>query len=349
MKSQVNKTLALILGFVLVACQKAPSVQIETKNIVVPELKTFGRDSVQLINNRFFLWKEDMTDKDVTAALHISDELDIAEDYLKIQLRLDYPDSYKLFDDNRTKLGTFPLKIKMAQQKIAKNNAEIQRLNTEIAGYQDEMSKINPPDETKTKELQGKIQADQAAVNTQNQQLTKNNTDLASLQDTYTKLVDFKKIYDPWDKKANEKANELQSVTQMGKSFPSSINFGFDDNGKPQVRIEAWDVPDDTGEHADQDRNFSSQSNPDTGAGPNIRNVTYTEKGGIWEFDIVTDPEVLVDVDGKPVPVRTMYTFKVARTKYDDKYGRVIFAGDFNRTKNGVLTRGSAKLVDRNN
>lgn len=71
-----------------------------------------------------------------------------------------------------------------------------------------------------------------------------------------------------------------------------------------------------------------------------IGQVKYTEAGGILEFEVYTNPG-------------EKFSFKLVRTNYDDKFGRIFFKGEIkyeDRRGPVVVQRsGIAKLVDRNN
>jgi hypothetical protein len=72
--------------------------------------------------------------------------------------------------------------------------------------------------------------------------------------------------------------------------------------------------------------------------------VTYTEVGGVFEFD------VFVYTDEEQKNLRETFHFRIGRIKYDYPDGRIFFGGDITRTsKDGTIRRGQAKLVDRNN
>ena len=65
----------LILTFLLAGCGVPPS-HARRENVEPMELRKFPRQNWRLVNNRVFLWKEDMVPAEVSAVLSISRDID---------------------------------------------------------------------------------------------------------------------------------------------------------------------------------------------------------------------------------------------------------------------------------
>jgi hypothetical protein len=328
----------------------APQVHVQPER-----LKEFPpssmKDGFQLRSNQLFLWPEGVTDTQVARVFQISDEMDQgARDRKTVDDQISRMKSDPVIQkteedlkakkrEKNTKNGTWSSavnKLKTNKTNLlrsekslaeAKNNADqelIEKLQKDVDKYVKEIAELEnklPQLEADTKKCEDEVKQVEQSLSL----LQKNQVDqLASLEQ---KLLSF-------DQLGNSLAADVMSLVDWYDVRDMVVNIKCKDDGTFRISIKNWVFhPVANGPGSD----FSTE--PEDGSAPTIQNVQYNPQGGIFDFDVLVGEGI--------------FSFHIARNKYQDGPEKFSFVGDLKRKQrlaDGSLEirRGVAKLVDSN-
>lgn len=343
----------LIFLMMLLAGCGVEDVSAPKDPLTAKTVQWFPKENWRLVNNKLFLWRKDMTWRDVSRARAIGDEIDdldgkalpLNRKQFELEALLD-PISQAITHVNKH-LRAFKRAHSKLQSQVGKLKQSISKIEGQIAA---EKSKPSPD-----KATVDKLMNDQATLQIQLTAAQSNleefgpfkdglDEDLAELNAQAKPLQEKLDVVlakqAPIETRGRERVNELMTFVEYFKDQPSAVTFQFETDGSISSSIVGWNVGDGAGP-----RTFSTSPGP--GGKPTIAKVTYQESGGIFQFD------VYVFKDESQKLLSQTYSFNVSRINYDATDGRKFFGGEIIRTTdvNGVkeTRRGIAKLVDRNN
>jgi hypothetical protein len=318
------------------------------------ELLGFPKQDWRLVNNKFFLWREDMSPEQVSKAMEISRKIDDLDgEALPLNRQHSELDAkITPLKDAIREIKTELRPIKTEHEKAKKGKAKAEKALAEAeANLKVEKDKPTPSEEVLTA-LTAEVEAQKTALAEFDAKIE----DLGPKREKLELGITVREVLlEPLEKEmtaleekqleietaGREKVDEIMTVVDWYKDQPTAVTFQFEKNDRGEEKINAsiqgWNMGDDLGP-----RNYSTEAAE--GEKPTMGNVTYTEKGGIFEFD------VYVYTDDTQATLRETYHFRVGRIKYDNPGGRQFFGGEVSRTSaDGTVRRGLAKLVDRNN
>jgi len=344
--------LKVTLALLLVGCGVG-TVRAPYRPVTPPELKHFPAQDWRLVNNKLFLWREDMTPAQVTTARRISERLDELDSQALPYNRRSTELSLKIdpLKETARALGRQSRDLQSAIAKLGKRKAELVKKLTGLEkALADEKAKP-VPEPAELARLAAEIeetssQKKTVETDTATQQGRKKDVDAElgrvriTLAPLEAEMEDVARHQAEIEEKGRTKVDEIMQVVEWFKDQPTSIVFQFDRSGGIEASLSGWNLGDDAGA-----RDLSTRPGP--GGKPTLTDVTYAPAGGIFAFNahIFADPE--------QKELRETYSFRVGRIKLDATDGRCFFSGEIVRrrfTRAGVETRrGIAKLVDRNN
>lgn len=319
------KKVILILSLSLIVGCGVPTAQAPRENLEPVVLRSFAKQDWRFTNNKFFLWREDMTVDQVSRALSLSKELDALDTkafplnrrHLELELEVE-PISDAI---------AWLVKLRKELAKPNPNAAEVNKFITKLmtlrerhAILKDQLAALSP-DKELVQALMLKFQA----------MLAPRQAEKGSIEPLQTDIFS----------EGLKKVDEIMTVVDYYKDQPTAVVFQFQKDGSISASISGWNLSDDAGA-----RNFSTETVEPRK--PTMGSVTYEELGGVFNF------EVYVFTDESQSKLRETYDLRISRIKYDIQDGRNFFGGEITRTRslpNGQTEtrRGLAKLVDRNN
>lgn len=342
-----------VLGILLSGCG-ASLVQAPRRPLVPVELQKFPRQDWRLANNKFFLWRDNLTPEVVSEAQKIAKRIDqLDTDALPLVRRMaELSATIDPLKETQRLLSTHARNAKNAHEKAKKRAADIDAakaaaqtaLDAELAQPMPDADRV-----TSLKATLAQATAESALCQDQVKELgtlrEKLEKDLKNidkqLAPLVTELSEVEAKQLAIETEGREKVDAITNLVDWYKNQPTSVTFQFQPDGKIASQISDWDLNDDAGV-----RTFSTEPGP--GGKPTITDVAYEPKGGVFTFD------VHVYTDDAQTTKRETYSFKIARINYDTRDGRCFFGGDIVQKKflpdgKTQTRRGIAKLVDRNN
>ncbi len=335
---------------VLAGCGKVDTAVAPRDNVQPLALRTFPKQDWRLANNKFFVWRDDMTPEQVSRAVAISKEIDKLDgSALPLNRRhLELDSQLSLLKDELKALNSVLRPLKTQFDKVTKLKAEAEKaVAAAEKGLKLEKDKPVPTPET-VAQLEAELATQKANVATHTATLEalapkkkKAEDDVAAKKAVadplQSEMDDLEARQLVIEEAGRKQVDEIMTVVEWYKDQPTSVTFQFQKDGTIAASITGWNMGDDLGPR-------SYTTNSGEGLKPTMGNVTYTELGGIFEFD------VFVYTDEAQSNLRETFHFRIGRTKYDYPDGRVFFGGEITRTSaDGTIRRGQAKLVDRNN
>jgi peptidoglycan hydrolase CwlO-like protein len=341
----------ILIPFFLMAsgCGKL-SVQTQSANVSPQALRGFPAQSMRFVNNRWFLWKANMTPDDVATALKLSQHLDdldtqagpLNDEYTSLnnelapltaaltpyQSELTFVNS--LMTSSTTELSTVKTNLQTAQTQLAQaqavspqNQATIQSLQSQIAGYNGQVTELNKT----IAKLKAPAIITQSHITTINNSITPIQTQLNQIQPQRAAI----------QQDGQTTTEAIMLVVDWFQTQPNSVSLQFDSSGNLGVTISGWQLLNAAG-------TASFSTTPAVRMKPTIGNASYQEVGGIYQFDVYNYADVA------QTQLSETYHFNVSRTHYDSPDGRIFLGGDVTVTyANGNVRSGQAELVDRNN
>lgn len=337
-----------VVGLALAGCG-APNAEAPRDNVQAVQLKTFPKANWRLINNRLFLWREDVTPEQISRAQAIGKEIDELDGQAMPLNR-----RHKVLEDQ---IAIVQKELKPSTKSLQKVNPQLTTSTKDLTAAQKDLEaaqktlteeKGKPaPDvaavqklELQVAELNGRIAILQKQVDWFKAEKERLEKDISTVKLTLTPLqeemeaLETKKL--EIELAGRARVDEIMKVTDWYKDQPTAVAFQFESNGTIHGSISGWNLSDGMGP-----RSFASK----VGAGrkPTMGKIKYEDVGGIFEF------EVYVYADDDQKVLRETYAFRVGRIKYEVADGRNFFGGEITRTKGTEVRKGYAKLVDRIN
>lgn len=354
MLNALNLFLALAAILVLVGCGQADSVRAKQELVVPVALKAFPAEDWRLVNNKFFLWGENLTAEEVSRVKAIADRIDEL-DSLAVPLNRKRFALESQIEPLESDIELLEDQHYSLDELVQNTRTSLGEAETNLSGLKkdldEERSKPQPAEDV-IRSLESKLAAAQAVVTTLQSQLEQ---EQAVEEEMREKIVELQEELEPIQEEldaVNEKqfpieiegqakVEEITQLVHWYKDQPSSVAFKFQEDGSISASIEGWNLGDNQGQ-----RRFSTRKGVNDKV--TMGNVSYEPLGGVFEFEayVYEDP-------AKNERLRETYAFKISRSKYNAEDGRKFFTGEITRTRltaNGTeVRRGIAKLVDRNN
>jgi hypothetical protein len=344
------------LLLVLVSSCGVKEAGVGKNEIFAPKLSVFQNRNFRAVDNRIFLWPEQILPDQVSRAIEIgkvmdrvqSESIGIRTQLTQIrnrlkanedQIDLAYLKSNSEKNELRTKLKdlrTIAANLKSTREK---KETEAQKpipdlmLIQSLEDKQAEIEKIH-------KDLSGQIDQSKEKIKMIDLEISRL-TDAPELSLEKTKKDDIEQKLQLMTEIGEKSLREVQSLVYWFEPQPSEISMIFENDGSLSVTISGWAVNQDEGP-----RDFSTQSKH--GQKPTIQNARFTPLGGIFEFD------VLVYNDLDQTHLRETYSFRLALNPPDSENSAGYLVGDVTLSRylpqgKKETQKGQAKLIDRLN
>lgn len=345
-----NLTISIVALLALAGCGQVDTAVAPRENVQALELRSFPKQDWRLANNKFFIWRDDMTPEQVSRAVAIGKEIDKLDgSALPLNRRhLELASELTPLKEEFKALNAVLRPIKTQFDKATKLKADAEKA-VAVAEKSLKLEKDKPvPTPETVAQLEAELATQKGVVATQTATLEaiapkkkKAEDDVAAkkaqIDPLQSEMDDLEARQLVIEEAGRQQVDEIMQVVEWYKDQPTSVTFQFQQDGTIAASISGWNMGDDLGP-----RNYTTNFTDDVK--PTMGNVTYTELGGIFEFD------VYVYTDEAQTSLRETFHFRISRIKYDYPDGRLFFGGEITRTSaDGTIRRGQAKLVDRNN
>lgn len=341
------------IAALLAGCGKAKPAMATRDYLVAQELRVFPPENLRLANNKFFLWKVEMTPEQASRAQAIArtlEELD-SEAVPLNRRRLELESQMEPLQEDIRLLSKHERGMKrlvgLSERNLNKLKKEVSALEAQLEAQETGTPEATAEAQARHRQLwekRARVAALEEQVEAARPVLEGLEEEISGLRERLEPLQQELETLEARqfevELKGREKVEEIMEVVDWYQSPPTSVAFQFEKDGSVSAAISGWDLEDEAGP-----RNFSTEAGP-VGV-PTIRNVRYTPLGGVFEF------EVLVFENDDPSRLRESYEFRISRTRYDATDGRRYFTGEITRKRQVgdqlEVRRGVAKLIDRNN